>query len=194
MLDVLGFRAHGRYKQDAYQRQSAQERPRRHGKEALPLRLLRPACPPVALRRLCLATQEPIQLIDITDAVAAQVRAIGQREGLVTIFSRHTTAAIRIQEDEPLLRQDLCDFLARCAPRQAYYRHNDFEIRTEHMHPDESPNGHSHCLQLLLGSSETVPVSEGKLQLGTWQRLFLVELDGPRPDREVLLQLLSVEA
>jgi secondary thiamine-phosphate synthase enzyme len=59
------------------------------------------------------------------------------------------------------------------------------------MHPDESPNGHSHCLQLLLGSSETVPVMDGELQLGTWQRLFLVELDGPRPDREVLLQIIS---
>jgi secondary thiamine-phosphate synthase enzyme len=148
----------------------------------------------VVVRRLRLATQEPIQLIDITDAVAAQIRDVGQRDGLVTIFSRHTTAAIRIQEDEPLLRQDLCDFLARCAPRQAYYRHNDFEIRTEHMHPDESPNGNSHCLQFLLGSSETVPVSDGELQLGTWQRLFMVELDGPRPDREILLQLLSVQA
>ena len=51
------------------------------------------------------------------------------------------------------------------------------------MHDDESPNGHSHCMQLMLGASESVPVQDGELQLGTWQRIFLVELDGPRPRR-----------
>ena len=59
------------------------------------------------------------------------------------------------------------------------------------MHPDERPNGHAHCLQLLLGSSESVPVMDGELMLGAWQRLFLVELDGPRPQREVLVQVLG---
>jgi secondary thiamine-phosphate synthase enzyme len=146
------------------------------------------------LRRLWLTTREPIQLLDITDDVAALVGAIGLTHGLVTVFSRHTTAAIRIQEDEALLRQDLCEFLARCAPPAAHYRHNNFRVRVEHMHPDERPNGHAHCLQLLLGSSESVPVASGELQLGTWQRLFLVELDGPRPEREVLVQLLGVAA
>jgi secondary thiamine-phosphate synthase enzyme len=96
---------------------------------------------------------------------------------------------VRIQENEPLLLEDLRDFLARLAAPNAHYRHNDFRARTEHMHPGERPNGHSHCLQLLLGSSESVPVLEGDLALGSWQRLFLVELDGPRPDREVLIQL-----
>jgi hypothetical protein len=62
------------------------------------------------------------------------------------------------------------------------------------MHPDERPNGHAHCLQLLLGSSESVPVVDGALALGTWQRLFLVELDGPRPERDVLVQLAGYTA
>jgi thiamine phosphate synthase YjbQ (UPF0047 family) len=62
------------------------------------------------------------------------------------------------------------------------------------MHPDESPNGHSHCLQFLLGSSETVPVMGGQLLLGQWQRIFLVELDGPRPEREVLIQAVGVSS
>ncbi len=155
------------------------------------VRLVPSARPASVLRRLRLATREPIQLIDITDAVGDELRPLGRVHGMVTLFSQHTTAAIRVQEDEPLLRQDLCDFLARCAPPDAHYRHNDFQLRTEHMHPDERPNGHSHCLQLMLGSSETVPVADGELLLGTWQRLFLVELDGPRPEREVLLHLLS---
>ncbi len=142
----------------------------------------------VALRRLKLETHQPIQFLDITDRVEDVVRAAGLRDGSVTIFSRHTTAAIRIQEDEPLLLEDLRAFLERCAPASAHYRHNDFRLRTVHMHEDESPNGHSHCLQLLLGSSEAVPVADGELLLGTWQRIFLVELDGPRPAREIIVQ------
>jgi secondary thiamine-phosphate synthase enzyme len=136
-------------------------------------------------------TQEPIQFLDVTDDVADLVRGAGLREGAVTIFSRHTTAAVCIQEAEPLLLEDLRDFLSRSAPSHAHYRHNDFRVRTVHMHDDESPNGHSHCLQLMLGTSESVPVVDGHLQLGTWQRIFLVELDGPRASREVILQALG---
>jgi len=144
------------------------------------------------MHRLSLETTEPIQLLDITDDVAGIVRDSGVSDGIVSILSRHTTAAIRIQESEPLLQQDLVRFLRRLAPSTDYYEHNDFEIRTQHMHADESPNGHSHCLQFLLGSSETVPVVDGELVLGQWQRVFLVELDGPRLEREVLIQAVGV--
>ena len=149
------------------------------------------------LRRLALETREPIQFLDITSDVVELVRASGLREGVVTIFSRHTTTAVSIQEAEPLLLHDLRDFLERCAPAAAHYRHNDFRVRTVHMHDDESPNGHAHCLQLMLGSSESVPVQDGELLLGTWQRIFLVELDGPRPrpglpyGREVVIQAMG---
>ena len=141
------------------------------------------------LRTLSVASRSPIELIDITQSVNHFVRQAQLWSGQALLLSRHTTAAVRIQENEPLLLEDLRDFLARLAAPNAHYRHNDFRVRTHHMHPDERPNGHSHCLQLLLGSSESVPVIEGKLALGTWQRLFLVELDGPRPNREVLVQL-----
>jgi secondary thiamine-phosphate synthase enzyme len=90
------------------------------------------------------------------------------------------------------LLEDLVGFLRRLAPANVHYQHNDFRIRTQHMHEDESPNGHSHCLQFILGSSESVPIMDGELQLGEWQRLFLVELDGPRPKREVLIQTVGV--
>jgi|SRR5215472_18266475 len=140
------------------------------------------------LRRLVVETREPIQFLDITDDVASVVSEAGLREGVVTVFSRHTTAAVCIQEAEPLLLDDLRSFLERSAPAHAHYRHNDFRVRTVHMHDDESPNGHAHCLQLMLGTSESVPVLDGELLLGTWQRVFLVELDGPRPRREVIIQ------
>jgi len=146
----------------------------------------------VNMRRLVLETTEPIQLLDITDDVAATVRASGVRDGIVTVISRHTTAAVRIQEAEPLLLEDLVGFLRRLAPANVHYQHNDFRIRTHHMHEDESPNGHSHCLQFILGSSESVPIQDGELLLGEWQRLFLVELDGPRPKREVLIQTVGI--
>ena len=143
------------------------------------------------LRRLEFETHAAIEFLDITDEVAELVRAAGLQEGVVNVFSRHTTAAIRIQEAEPLLLEDLRDFLHRSAPPQAHYRHNDFRVRTVHMHDDESPNGHAHCLQLMLGTSQSIPVAAGELLLGTWQRIFLVELDGPRTSREVIIQVLG---
>jgi secondary thiamine-phosphate synthase enzyme len=148
----------------------------------------------VSMRRLAFVTTEPIQLLDVTDDIAAAVRSTGVVDGIVTIVSRHTTMAIRIQEAEPLLIEDLLNFLRRLAPSNVHYQHNDFRIRTHHMHDDESPNGHSHCLQFLLGTSETVPVVDGQLALGEWQRIFLVELDGPRAKREVLIQTVGVTA
>jgi secondary thiamine-phosphate synthase enzyme len=148
----------------------------------------------VNMRRLAFATTEPIQFVDITDDVVAAVKSTGVLDGIVTIVSRHTTMAVRIQEDEPLLLEDLLGFLKRLAPSNVHYQHNDFRIRTHHMHDDESPNGHSHCLQFLLGTSETVPVMDGELLLGQWQRIFLVELDGPRAKREVLIQTVGVPA
>ncbi len=146
----------------------------------------------VNMRRLAVQTHEPIQFVDITDEVAECVEASGVRDGIVTIVSRHTTAAIRIQEAEPLLLEDLLGFLRRLAPKDVHYQHNDFRIRTHHMHDDESPNGHSHCLQFLLGTSESIPVVDGELALGQWQRVFLVELDGPRVKREILVQTVGV--
>lgn len=146
----------------------------------------------VALTRvLAFETHEPIQFVDVTEQVRQLIHSVGFQDGIVTVFSRHTTAAVRVQEDEPLLLEDLRAFLERCAPASHAYRHNDFRVRTEHMHDDESPNGHSHCLHLLLGASESVPVGGAEMLLGTWQRLFLVELDGPRVRREVIVQLVG---
>lgn len=137
------------------------------------------------------------QFIDITDRVAQQVAESEIRNGIVCVFSKHTTAAIVIQENEPLLMTDLASFLERIAPRTAHYRHNDFSVRTVHMHEDECPNGHSHCQHLVLGSSETIPVVDGEMALGQWQRVFLVELDGEKAlqledGRQVLVQVMGV--
>jgi len=80
-------------------------------------------------------------------------------------------------------------FLQRVAPAQAYYNHND-SAHSLDPHRQGGPNGHSHCQQLLLGASEAVPIVEGDLVLGQWQRLFLVELDRGR-ERQVVVQLVG---
>ena len=128
------------------------------------------------------------EFIDITDEVLRVLEESEIQEGTVCVFSRHTTAAIKINENEPLLLRDMARFLSAAAPKEAEYRHNDFVIRTANMTEDECPNGHSHCQHLLLGTSETIPICEGELMLGRWQRVFLIELDRPRP-REVVIQI-----
>ncbi len=128
------------------------------------------------------------EFIDITQQVKGVLASSEIREGSVLVFTRHTTAAIEINEDEPLLMEDLKQFLVRMAPRDGNYKHNDFFIRTANMTEDECPNGHAHCQHLFLGTSETIPVVDGELILGRWQRIFLIELDRPR-EREVFIQI-----
>ena len=143
------------------------------------------------MSRIVIQSTRAPEFIDITEQVVSQVRASGVHDGLVVVFSRHTTAAIKVNEYEPLLLRDMEQFLTRLAPPDAYYGHNDFSIRTVNMTEDECPNGHAHCQQLLMSTSETIPLLSGQLQLGTWQRIFLVELDRPR-SREVLVQVVGV--
>jgi len=128
------------------------------------------------------------EFMDITQEVKDVLARSEIREGSVLVFTRHTTAAIEINEDEPLLMEDLKQFLLRIAPRDGNYKHNDFFIRTANMTEDECPNGHAHCQHLLLGTSETIPIVDSELLLGRWQRIFLIELDRPR-ERQVFIQV-----
>ena len=138
------------------------------------------------------ATGDSPAFFDVTDEIAAYVRRSEIRNGFALVFSKHTTAAITIQENEPLLHTDMCSTLEKFAPSNAHYRHNDFDARTVHMHEDECPNGHSHCQHLVLGTSETIPIIDGDLALGEFQRVFVVELDPERVTRQVLVQALGV--
>ena len=130
------------------------------------------------------------EFLDITEPIQELVRRSGVQNGIAVVFSRHTTAAIKINEHEPELLKDMEQFLNRLSPMEAAYFHNDFTVRTVNMEDDECPNGHAHCQHLLLGASETVPVVDGRLALGVWQRIFMVELDRPR-QREIVVQVLG---
>ena len=139
---------------------------------------------------LKLESQKSPEFIDITQRVQECVADARVMQGFVVVYSRHTTAAIKINENEPLLLQDMEQFLDRISPRNGKYKHNDFTVRTVNMTEDECPNGHAHCQHLLLGTSETVPIVEGTMQFGRWQSIFLIELDHPRL-REVVVQVLG---
>jgi len=141
---------------------------------------------------LVVETSSAPQFVDITDRVRQLVRDSEIRNGISVVYSKHTTAAVTIQENEPLLINDMASVLERFAPRGARYGHNDFSIRTVHMEEDECPNGHSHCQHLVLGASETIPVIEGSLTLGRYQRIFMVELDEEKVRRELLVQILGM--
>jgi secondary thiamine-phosphate synthase enzyme len=138
-------------------------------------------------------TEKRVQFVDLTELVKERVRRAGMSEGIVSVQSRHTTASIVVNENEAGLLADLGDLLERWAPRAAPWRHNDLEARARAAPPGERPNGHAHAQALLLGTSVCLNVAGGALDLGTWQRVFLVELDGPRP-RTVSIQVLGVGA
>ncbi|MGH7950178.1 MAG: secondary thiamine-phosphate synthase enzyme YjbQ [Candidatus Binataceae bacterium] len=139
---------------------------------------------------LSIGTVEPIQFVDLTDRINQFLASQRIEHGEATVFSRHTTAAIKINEAEELLLEDFRNLLSRLCPQHDGYNHNDMSRRKPPIAPDERPNGHSHCMHLLLSTSETIPVIDARLALGTWQRVFLVELDGPRR-REVFLRCAS---
>jgi secondary thiamine-phosphate synthase enzyme len=144
----------------------------------------------VVCEELELETTAAPSFHDITEEVCAIVAESGVSFGHVTVFSCHTTAAIRINEHEPLLLRDMARTLRQIAPSDAYYEHNDFGRRTVNMHPDEPANGHSHCQHLFLSTSESIPVIDGKPQLGRWQSIFLIELDQPKL-RQVLVTVVG---
>ncbi|WP_022723757.1 secondary thiamine-phosphate synthase enzyme YjbQ [Rhodopseudomonas sp. B29] len=138
----------------------------------------------IVRHHLELATTAPIQLIDITHAVRDFVVGCGVRDGLVTVSCLHTTARININEREPQLERDMLTFLKRLVPRDGDYLHNLDPV-------DGRDNAHSHLIGLFMNSSETIPLAGGAMLLGEWQSIFFIELDGPRPRRQVELQAMG---
>jgi secondary thiamine-phosphate synthase enzyme len=122
----------------------------------------------------------PTEFIDITDRIAALVDAAGVSLGIVNVQALHTTTAILVNENEPLLLTDFEAALTRTVPADGRYLHDDPSLRAVNLTPNERTNGHSHCRALFLSASACLNIVDGALMLGRWQRLFFVELDGPR--------------
>ncbi|MBI5884689.1 YjbQ family protein [archaeon] len=131
-----------------------------------------------------LETKQKICFYDLTEKLVQAARKSGIKNGLAVAFVQHTTAALAINENEEKLMADFLRVLEKFASSKGKYRH---DLKTV----DSRINGHAHCKHLALNSSETIPIKDGKLLLGNWQSLFFIELDGPRPKREVVLQFIG---
>lgn len=136
-------------------------------------------------RTISRETVDPIQIIDITEEVREAAASCGLEKGLITLVTQHTTAFININEQEGRLLEDMVIFLKRLVPRDGNYMHNIAPV-------DGRDNAHSHLMGLFMNSTETIPFEAGNLMLGRWQSIFLVELDGPREKREVLLHISGI--
>jgi len=124
------------------------------------------------------STHRRCEFVDITERVQKLVTQAAVAEGLCVVFVPHTTAAVTLNEHaDPDVVRDLVADLAARVPHQGDYRHAE-------------GNSDSHIKASLLGNSQTVPISGGRLALGRWQGIFLCEFDGPRT-RNVQVQLLA---
>ena len=127
-----------------------------------------------------LRTQARRQFIDVTELVAERVRRSGIRDGLVSVQSHHTTTAVVVNENEPLLLGDFDRMLDRLCPRDVDYGHDDLARRGDVPARRASQRRPRTAGACCWGSAQTIHVAGGTLQTGRWQRLLLLELDGPR--------------
>ena len=128
--------------------------------------------------QLRIKTTAPKQIIDLTDTIQALIQQANLNQGLCAVFVSHTTAAITTGEIGEGTEQDFLQIIEEIIPR----------IQFRHAH--DPSHAWSHMASSLLGPSLTLPVSAGRLVVGTWQSVMLVELDGPR-EREVSVTMLS---
>ena len=135
---------------------------------------------------LVIQTDQRIELVDLTNRVMEFVRRFNISEGLISLWSMHTTCALFINEFQTALLSDIKRFLEQMVARDADYLHND----PKHSDCDRM-NADSHLRALLLGHSLTLQVSGGEVVLGQWQRILMAELDGPRA-RSLRVQIFGV--
>jgi secondary thiamine-phosphate synthase enzyme len=131
-------------------------------------------------------TEQRIELVDLTARVMEYVRRFNVREGLVSLWSMHTTCTLFINEFQTALLSDIKHFLEQMVARDAAWLHND----PEHSDCDRM-NADSHLRALLLGHSLSLQVSGGEVVLGQWQRVLMAELDGPRA-RSLRIQIFGI--
>jgi secondary thiamine-phosphate synthase enzyme len=132
--------------------------------------------------KIKISTQGFNDIIDITDKVAEIVKKSGIKEGIALIFVPHQTCAITVLENEPGLIQDLKDLLEKIAPLKADYRHNAAW---------GDGNAAAHLLASLFKPDLSVPIEDGNLLLGTWQKIILIDFDNRSREREVVVKVIE---
>ena len=140
----------------------------------------------VVAQTIDVETTERIELVDLTNTVMAFVRRSGVTEGLLSLWSMHTTCSVFINESQPALGDDIKAFLEATVARGNYYRHND----PQHSDCDRQ-NADAHLRAMMLGHAVTLQISGGELVVGQWQRILCGEMDGPRT-RTVRAQVMGL--
>lgn len=141
---------------------------------------------PIINKLIQIETDQGINIHNITPQIKDFVTSTPIKNGQIVVFSRHTTTALTINENEVRLLEDVKVFLQKLAPASDTYLHNDLHLRD--VPEDEPINAHSHLMAMMLTTSEVIPIVDGKLALGNWQSVLFFELDGPRK-RAVFLQI-----
>ncbi|HVZ18115.1 MAG TPA: secondary thiamine-phosphate synthase enzyme YjbQ [Terriglobales bacterium] len=121
-------------------------------------------------------TSKHREYIHITPQVDAAVRKSGVKEGMVLVSAMHITAGVYVNDNESGLIEDIDEWLEQLAPYRDDYRHHD----------TGETNGDSHLKSMLVHHEVIVPITNGKLDLGPWQRVFYAEFDGQRPKRLII--------
>ena len=136
-------------------------------------------------------TEGRLDALDVTDDVARVVKASGVDRGTALIFSPHTTCSVFVARAERMTIESIQRTMDVVAPADAYYAHDDLDIRTQNLVEDEPANAPAHIFQAVAGkASECVPVEDGQLLLGDGQRILFVELDCSRK-RRYLVQVVG---
>jgi secondary thiamine-phosphate synthase enzyme len=128
-----------------------------------------------------LQTNGHTEFINITDRIEEFTRQSNVSEGIAVVFCKHTTTSIILSDDEEGLKNDIRNALEKIAPEDGDYEHNS---------PGDQ-NGFAHIRSVLLGSSVTIPIEKGQLNLGTWQRIFLVDFDERPRERKISVTYVS---
>ena len=141
---------------------------------------------PIVNKILEIPTETGINIYNVTPQIQELISATPIQNGQALVFSRHTTTALAINENEERLFEDIKVYLRKLAPESDRYLHNDLHLRI--VPEDEPMNAHSHLMAMTLSTSEVIPIIDGKLALGTWQSVLFFDLDGPRK-RTLLVQI-----
>ena len=124
-------------------------------------------------------TNQNVEVINITSNVNDIIRKHDTTNGLVNLSTKHTTSSIMINEDEEGLKKDYVKFLEKIVPNDNY------------LHDRIDNNATSHLKAMLTTPTQTLPIIDGKISLGTWQSIFFVELDGPRSNRTINIMIIG---
>ncbi|OYT62628.1 MAG: hypothetical protein B6U69_01275 [Thermofilum sp. ex4484_15] len=135
----------------------------------------------VFFKEVRVATSKKFELVDITSKVEEAVRESGVKDGICLVFSPHSTVALIVNEREEGLMEDLITKVREEYPEDRGWKHNLID-----------DNAHAHLASSFISTFRVFPVEGGRLIRGTWQNVFLLELDGPRSARRVLIEVLGI--